>query len=525
MISDVANGQAGCECELEGPDDAGEDPSSFTGGARGGARVTGRPAPGMGARIEAAFERMVVSLLPASLRQRLAPVGHRLRGVLSGEADEARAQRMALLVFATRIFGAALAYVMQVLLARLMGGHEYGIYVVVWTFVVVLGIFSPLGFSSSVLRLIPEYRATGDEDRLSALLAGSRAAGGLAATVLALAGIAVVHLAGDLVASYYVLPLVLGAVCLPMFTIGSIQDGIARAHDWTLLAMLPTFIWRPLAILLGMIVAVLAGAPATATSACLVTIAATWSVTLIQGLVVARKLARLRGAAPRRRPGRTAFAFGTWLRLSLPILFVEGFFQLITSADVVMVSFFLPPDQVAIYFAASKTPALAHFVYFAVRSATAHRFSRLHHAGERQELARLVDAAARWTFWPTLALAGVLALAGPFLLALFGPGFQSGYPVILILLVGVLARAAVGPVDALLTMADQQAACARVYMAAFALNVALNLALIPMFGILGAAVATASAMVFEALALACQARWRLGVDPLVWRGSSDRSAS
>ncbi len=486
--------------------------------------VTRRASPGAGARVEAMLERLALRVLPSPLRTRLAPVGRRLRGVLSGEADEARAQRMALVVFATRIFGAALAYVMQVLLARLMGGHEYGIYAVVWTFVVVLGIFTPLGFSSSVLRFIPEYRATGDEDRLTALLAGSRAAGGLAATLVALVGIAVVHLSGDLIASYYVLPLVLGAVCLPMFTIGSIQDGIARAHDWTLLAMLPTFIWRPLAILVGMIGAVMWGAPATATSACLVTIVATWGVTLVQGLVVARKLARLRGDAPRRRPARESFAFGIWLRLSLPILFVEGFFQLITSADVVMVSFFLPPDQVAIYFAASKTPALAHFVYFAVRSATAHRFSRLHHAGEGQELARLVDAAARWTFWPTLALCGVLALVGPFLLSLFGPGFLSGYPVIPVLLVGVLARAAVGPVDALLTMADQQSACARVYMAAFVLNVALNLALIPLFGILGAAVATASAMVFEAGALACQARRRLGVDPLVWRGSGDGGA-
>jgi O-antigen/teichoic acid export membrane protein len=73
-------------------------------------------------------------------------------------------------------------------------------------------------------------------------------------------------------------------------------------------------------------------------------------------------------------------------------------------------------------------------------------------------------------------------------------------------------------------MADQQSACARVYMAAFVLNVALNLALIPLFGILGAAVATASAMVFEAGALACQARRRLGVDPLVWRGSGDGGA-
>ena len=72
--------------------------------------MTRRASPGAGARVEAMLERLALRVLPSPLRTRLAPVGRRLRGVLSGEADEARAQRMALVVFATRIFGAALAF-------------------------------------------------------------------------------------------------------------------------------------------------------------------------------------------------------------------------------------------------------------------------------------------------------------------------------------------------------------------------------------------------------------------------------
>lgn len=450
-------------------------------------------------------------ILPAALFARAQPLLVRCEQILNGEPDASRAQRMALAVFAIRVLGAVLAYVMQVILARLMGGHEYGIYVVVWTLVVVLGIFAPLGFSSSVLRLIPEYRAQGHHGRLRALLVGSRLAGGLAATGIALAGILAVWLAGDLIASHYVLPLALGVVCLPLFTIGSIQDGIARAHDWPLLAMLPTFIWRPLAILAGMAIAIWAGVPATATNACIVTILATWGVALAQMLVLSRSLPR----EPASRPLRGDWTFRDWLRISLPILLVEGFFQLITSADVVMVSLWEDPHQVAIYFAASKTPALAHFVYFAVRSATAHRYSRLYHAGARDELGAFVADTARWTFWPTLAMCALLVPVGPLLLSLFGPDFTSGYPAMLILLAGVLARACVGPADALLTMADQQGRCARIYALAFVLNLALNVTLIPLLGINGAAIATAGAMIFEACALRHQARRHLGVDPFI----------
>src|SRR5690606_241390 len=149
----------------------------------------------------------------------------------NGIEDRNGAQRIALIIFTIRVLGAVLAYGSQVALARLMGGHEYGIFVVVWTLVVVFGIFAPLGFSSSVLRLIPEYRFRGDHRRLKGLLIGSRLFGLAAASTIAAIGCLGVFLFRDFVTSYYVLPIYLAAICLPLFTIGSIQDGIARAYD------------------------------------------------------------------------------------------------------------------------------------------------------------------------------------------------------------------------------------------------------------------------------------------------------
>ena len=449
-------------------------------------------------------------ILPAPVFGRARPIFARLEDLANGIEDRNGAQRIALIIFTIRVLGAVLAYGSQVALARLMGGHEYGIFVVVWTLVVVFGIFAPLGFSSSVLRLIPEYRFRGDHRRLKGLLIGSRLFGLAAASTIAAIGCLGVFLFRDFVTSYYVLPIYLAAICLPLFTIGSIQDGLARAYDRPLVAMLPTFIWRPLAILIGMVGAVLMGAPATAVTACLVAIAATWGVAIVQALQLGRPLPTAERQAP-------AFDFRHWLAISMPILLVDGFFQLITSADVIMVSFWRPPGEVAIYFAASKTLAIAHFVYFAVRSATAHRYSLLYHAGDRTGLAALVADTTRWTFWPTLAVGLALMAVGAPLLELFGPGFASGYPLLAVLFIGVLARASVGPVDALLTMADEQKRCAAIYAATFVLNVGLNVALIPVLGMTGAALATAVAMVFEAIALFHQARQRLGVHTFVWR--------
>ncbi|WP_210203402.1 lipopolysaccharide biosynthesis protein [Breoghania corrubedonensis] len=439
-------------------------------------------------------------------------VSRRARDIVSGKGDSAKAQRMALFTFGVRVFGAALAYFLQVFLARWMGSHEYGIYVVVWTIVIVLGVIAPLGFNSSVQRLIPEYLAFDRLDLLRGILSASRTIAMVSATALMLVTMAVVWFSSGHVPDYYIVPAYLAALCLPMFTLTDVQEGIARSRDWGDLAIMPTYIWRPFLILVVVLVASLTGLPHTATTACLAAILATWVAALYQKISMDRRLRHLVG------PGPARWAPGDWMRLSLPIFLVEGFFTLLTSADVLMVSYFEPPGEVAVYYAAAKTLALVHFVYFAVKAASAHRYSRLHHSGDHEGLAVYVRQSVGWTFWPSLLFAGLLLVFGSYILRLFGSDFAGGHNILAFLLVGVLARAAVGPVDALLTMAGEQKRCAVAYAGAFAVNVALNVTLIPYFGLIGAALATSISMCFEASSLFWVARRRLGISSFIWTG-------
>jgi len=85
-----------------------------------------------------------------------------------------------------------------------------------------------------------------------------------------------------------------------------------------------------------------------------------------------------------------------------------------------------------------------------------------------------------------------------------------------ILAVGLLARAAIGPVERLLNMLGEQRVCALVYAGAFGVNIGLCFALIPWLGMLGAAIATASALVTESVLLFTVTRRRLGLHAFVW---------
>jgi O-antigen/teichoic acid export membrane protein len=246
------------------------------------------------------------------------------------------------------------------------------------------------------------------------------------------------------------------------------------------------------------------GAPTDAITAMLVAVVTTWVVTLVQARVLEARLDRKVADGPKQ------YDVKTWLGTSLPIFIVEGFYLLLTYVDILALEHLRSPNEVAVYYAGARLMAIVAFVYFAIAGATTHKFTKYHVAGDAEKLNSFFAETTRWTFWPSLLLcAGILAFGKP-LLALFGPTFESGYAVMFILAIGMLARAAVGPAERLLNMLGDRKQCAGVYAAAFAVNLVLCVLLIPRIGIEGAATATSAALVVESLLLYRMAARRLG---------------
>ena len=154
--------------------------------------------------------------------------------------------------------------------------------------------------------------------------------------------------------------------------------------------------------------------------------------------------------------------------------------------------------------------AIVAFVYFAIAGAITHKFTEYHVAGDSKRLASFFAETVKWTFWPSLAACALILAFGKPLLELFGADFATGYGVMFILAVGMLARAAVGPAERLLSMLGERKQCAAIYAGAFAINLALCVILIPRIGIEGAAAATSAAIVAESIALYVVAKRRLG---------------
>ncbi|MGH6873473.1 MAG: lipopolysaccharide biosynthesis protein [Aestuariivirgaceae bacterium] len=409
--------------------------------------------------------------------------------------------RQALIALSIRIAAAGLAFAAQIVLARFLGSYAFGVFTYASVWLNVAGSLCAAGFGVSALRFLPAYQAEGETAKARGYIATGRSACLLAGA----AGSAVMTgylLSGGLRQDLGLAPaLVLVAVSLPAYALTDFQDGIGRAQNRIASALVPPYILRPVLTLALTVLLISSGLAGGAVAAAAALAMATWFTAAVQLVWQAPKLRRTFPAATGRE-----FAAKLWLSVSLPLLLVDGFALLLTNLDVLILKLWATPDQVGIYYAAIKTISLVAFVHFAITAATSAQLSALYSLGRKRELQALLSEARILSLVPSLICAAPLVVCGKWVLALFGEPFVQGYPAMVIVAVGLLARAAAGPSQNLLMVGGRQNQAAVVLAVAVSINLALCGLLIPGMGFQGAALAAAAGFSFEALASMILAR-------------------
>ena len=424
-------------------------------------------------------------------------------------------QAAAWLNVAAKAGGAAVSFLLYVVLARTMTPEGFADVAVIFAWLALVANFACFSSPFVLVRFVPDYLSGGEPGLARGVLQFTLAA--TMAVSAAIAGLGALAVLSGAFAPARDLPhsvLAAAALLLPTVLLLDLA-GLLMALKRAAVAELLTNVMRP-ALMVGAAALLwhFQRPPLPAPAVLAAYLAASLVVVLV---CVAYALSILPRELVRAAP---AYRARLWSRAA-------GGFMLVTAAaavheriDLLIMGAIAPPADVAAYAVAVRFAQTVTIAVAAVATVMApHVVERLAdlREGRLDHLQELVRGTARTALQVSLlALAG-FALLGPIFLDLFGPHYRQAYVPLVILATGQALSSLAGPAAPLATLAGEPRIAIASLAAGIVVNASLNLALVPSLGGSGAALATAAGMVCAALIARAWVRARFGLDTSVLR--------
>jgi len=404
---------------------------------------------------------------------------------------------------ALRIGGVALGYLAHVLLSRLLGLQTYGEYVVALGWALVLVLPARVGFDNSALRFSTIYLEEGRSGSLRGYVQVAAAAVGVSSIIGA---IVMVLLASRVGKGIPFAALVWGAVTILPLALLGVGSALLRTTRRIFAAQFYDQLLRPALLILLVGGAALAGLTLHAATALMFTAVAS-------ALALAGLLAHLLWVlAPQLRTPADYSHWREWFSLSIPLLIMGATQELLNQLEIILLGSLAGAREAGLFSAAWRLASLAPFALVSLSVVSGPLVASAYHRRDRAELHRIASLSARIGLAFAAVASVVLLLVGRPLLALFGPEFPEAYPALAILLAGAMVNAFTGIVGYLLTLTGRQTQALLFFAGGLIVSIVLNLLLIPPFGIVGAAIASATALSCWNLAMLFYVRRAIGID-------------
>ena len=435
------------------------------------------------------------------LRKRFAHSGDAgsVRSLVSGTAGTAFVQA-----------GGALAgFGVQIVLARVMGAEGFGVYTIALSILVIASVLALAGMDRTFLRFLPVYRQSANWGAFRGLLFGGSYTVLALSTLLAIAGAVLVLAARPMLDEDLAPTLWFACLALPVFTLAQAFAGAVQALRRPVLAQVPIAIARPVLLAAAALAAWyylggFGGATAMALNAAVLAVTCALYVLFVF---------RLRPRESRGVPNE--YLPAEWWAMTRSMWWIMIVALAMRRVDILLLGTFRGAEEAGIYGASARLAELVVFALTALNVVFMPVAAELYHSGRRRELQRILGVAAWGLTLFSLPMSLVLIFGGRWILGLYGEEFVAGHLALTILVVSQIVNAMSGPVGSLLHMTGHQRAASRITTLSFFLAVALNFALIPPFGMIGAALATGITTVLINLLLALFAWRRIGLNPTV----------
>ncbi|BBO68080.1 polysaccharide biosynthesis protein [Desulfosarcina alkanivorans] len=377
----------------------------------------------------------------------------------------------------------------SIIIVRSFGADIYGTYILSMTILEVTRMMALIGMENSVVKFVAEFKALDDIPRLKGFIYSSMGISFIFSILLSLS----LFLFSSLIVEKVfpiggnVVMIKIMAASIPVSVVGRLCLSSLQGMKHVKYKIFVFKILIPTARLAMVIVTIHAGYLMAGIA---------WSYVLseVAGLIYSIYVL-VKNMPEIIQKTYTVFEVRKLVSFSTPMLFSGLFNTIIGKADVLLLAHYLPASMVGIYGLAQRLTPFIAFPLDSFNRIFAPIIADLFARRKNIELGIQFKMVTKWILTASLPIFCLLTYFSKEILAIMGPNFIFGSQAMIILCVSQLANSATGSVGYMLVMTGRPKANLWNSGIMCIINIILNILLIPSFGIVGAAFATAFAVI------------------------------
>jgi O-antigen/teichoic acid export membrane protein len=383
------------------------------------------------------------------------------------------------------IFGNGLSYLFGIYLARNLGPHEFGLYVVGLSFFNILTLLAPLGLEIGVVKFISEQIALGERVRAQSTLFQVMVIGIISSLFLAFFFAILVK---PISLEIYKNPemnsiLLLFAVAIPLASVSNLLISSIQAFQSFRYTAVIKYFWEPLGKFL---LAMLAFGTGLGLFGVIYGIIFVFGTSLIINIMTVRYVSGINlGNLP------------SWSNKNLRVLFLFCLPLVITNllgiiaprSDVLILGHWVTLREVGFYGAASQSAAMLSLIPGSFSQIFAPIIGATLAKKDRTGLKVLMHAVSRWSLLLSLPVFLFLILFAHEILSIFGKDFSQSASCLFLLASAQIFGSVTGSIHSVLNMSGNSRKIMWNTIFCSPLLIILNFLFIPVLGIMGSALA------------------------------------
>jgi O-antigen/teichoic acid export membrane protein len=407
--------------------------------------------------------------------------------------------------------GVFFAFLNGILLARQLSLEGFGYYILAFSTITVLSVPANLGLPSLITRYLSKYEVSKDYASIKGLLLKTN-------QTVFISILSIYVVAGALYWFWWgsfqpvlVDTLLYAFLLLPIIAVNALLSATLRGMKLIIISELSDTFFRNFVVFICISAFILSGYEITPQRAIIFQVAGALLGSLVAlKFLYSHLLRKLRTITP-------LYQKREWFKQAIPFSINSGIQVVKTKLLLYVLAVFGTIEAVAIFEVALRGANLVSFTLDALNRAIAPYISSTFEKGNMETLQRIIKKTGRIIFISSLPVAVLFIVGGSNLIEwIFGENYGTSYIPLVILCIGQLVSALVGPVGLLLNMTGRQAVFSKSNVVALLTNIILGIVLVIYYDVIGAAIIYALVVIIQNFYLLFYAKRHLKINTSVF---------